>query len=254
MTEAAMRQGDIQWQSGCGPTALSASEVHVWKISLEQSPELIRAYEGILSSDERRRAEDPSLEKERECFSLCRGFLRMLLGRYGGIAPEAIRFQKGKQGKLILDPSFPDTDIEFTLSHSGRVALFALANGRRLGVDVEKIRATARLEEIARNLFSPAETEAIRGLPEDMRVNAFYACWTRKEAVTKALGGSIVELLDKVIVSTLPAGPAQLLQMPSGVADASAWRLHDLPVGEGYAAALCHEGHDAEVLLWESDE
>jgi len=248
-----MGQREIQWQGGSGPAGLSASEVHVWKISLEQSPELIRAYDGILSSDERSRAEGASLEKERECFSLCRGFLRMLLGRYGGIAPEAIRFQKGKQGKLILDPSFPDADIEFTLSHSGRVALFALARGRRLGVDVEKIRATARLEEIARNCFSPAETEAIRGLPEDMRVNAFYACWTRKDAAIKALGGSIVELMNKVIVSTLPAGPARLLQMPSGASDASGWRLHDLPVGEGYAAALCHEGHDAEVLLWEPD-
>lgn len=247
-----MRNIDRQWQSSSGPAALSESEVHVWRLSLDQGRRLIRRFEEVLSSEEKRRAEGSFLEMEKASFRLCRGFLRVLLGRFGGMAPEAIRFVKGKRGKLHLDASFRRTGIEFNLSHSGDVALVALSRERRLGVDVEQTRPSVALDEIRQRLFSPVEQEEIGALPEAARIDGFFACWTRKEAAIKALGGSIAELAAEVVVTAHPREPAQLRRMPSTESSADLWQLQDLPVGEGYAAALCYEGRSAEVFLWDA--
>jgi 4'-phosphopantetheinyl transferase len=246
-----MRASDFSWQSGCGPPSLSASEVHLWSLSLEQPPERIRVYLDILCSEEKRRAEGRHLRRDRDSFCFCRGYLRMLIGRYGGVAPAKVRFTTGDHGKLSLDPDFHELDIGFNVSHSGRIAMIALAKQRRLGVDVQRVRGAARIEEISRGFFSSLEDESIRALPEEMRVDAFYACWTRKEAAVKALGGSIAALSERVIVSADPGGPPQLLRMPSDLEENNEWRLHDLPVREGYAAALCYSGSPAEVFLWQ---
>jgi 4'-phosphopantetheinyl transferase len=133
------------------------------------------------------------------------------------------------------------------------LALIVLAIGRRLGVDIEKVGSGARIDLISRRFFSRQEDESIRALPEELKIAAFHACWTRKEAVVKALGGSITELSSRIIVSTAPREPAQILQMRSDGAD-SDWHLHDLPVDEGYVAALCYGGPPAAVSLWQPDE
>lgn len=249
-----VRASDFSWQSGCGPSSLSASEVHLWSLSLEQPPVRIQIFRDFLCSEEMRRADSHHFQRDRDSFCLCRGYLRMLLGRYGGVAPGEVRFRTGDHGKLSLDPDFHEQNIGFNVSHSGRIAMIALAKQRRLGVDVERVRGAARIDEISRSFFSSLEDESIRALPEEMRVYAFYACWTRKEAAVKALGGSIAALADRVIVSANPGGPAQLLRMPSDLDENTEWHLHDLPVSEGYAAALCYSGSQAAVFLWQPNE
>lgn len=169
------------------------------------------------------------------------------------MAPEAIRFVKGERGKLHLDASFRRTGLEFNVSHSGDMALVALSRERRLGVDVEQIRPTIALDEIRQRLFSSVEQEEVGALPEAARIDGFFACWTRKEAVIKALGGSIAEFAREVVVTAHPHEPARLRRMPSTESRADLWQLQDLPVGEGYAAALCYEGRSAEVFLWDAD-
>ncbi len=192
-------------------------------------------------------------ERDRDAFCICRGYLRLLLGRYEGLAPDRVQLTRGKYGKPALDPRIHPKHIEFNVSHSCRWALIALAKGRHLGVDIQKIDAAVDSDLIAQRFFSTQENESIRALPEEMKATAFYACWTRKEAVVKALGGSITRLSNEIIVSTAPHGPAQILQMPPGGAD-DGWHLYDLPVEDGYAAALCYEGHLADVFLWQPDE
>jgi len=248
---AVMREGKLLRQSGPGPAALSGSEVHLWKISLDQAPKLSLTLREVLSPDEKRGIEGFHFERDKASFCMCRGFLRTLLGRYIDTAPDEIRFQTGKYGKLSLDPFYHKEEIEFNVSHSGKMALLALAKNRRLGVDVEKVRSAARIDDISRAFFSPQEDESIRALPDLMRVAAFYACWTRKEAAVKALGASLMELSGEVIVSTPPGEPARLLRLPREHGEPGAWHLHDLPVGQGYAAALCYEGSSAATFLWE---
>jgi 4'-phosphopantetheinyl transferase len=245
-------EAEFSWRSGFGPDSLSASEVHLWKISLEQTPERIQAFREMLSAGERMQCEGLHFERDKDAFCICRGCLRLLLGRYEGLPPERVRLACGTYGKPALDPLIHPSDIEFNISHSGLLALIALARGRRLGVDIQKIDAAVDSDLIAQRFFSTQENESIRALPEEMKAAAFYACWTRKEAAIKALGGSIMGLSGEIIVSTAPRGPAQILQMPSNGAD-DRWHLQDLPVGDAYAAALCYEGPLADVRLWQPD-
>jgi 4'-phosphopantetheinyl transferase len=248
----AVDETELSWRSGSGPDSLSTSEVHLWLVSLEQTHERIQAFREVLSAGERLKGKRLHFERDRDAFCICRGYLRTLLGRYGGLAPERVRLTRGTYGKPALDPRIHPKDIEFNVSHSGRWALIALAKGRRLGVDIQKIDAAVDRDLIAQRFFSTQENESIRAFPEEMRTAAFYACWTRKEAAVKALGGSITRLSDEIIVSTAPRGPLQILQMPSSGPD-DGWHLQDLPVGDGYAAALCYERPLADVFLWLPD-
>jgi 4'-phosphopantetheinyl transferase len=241
------------WRNGSGPAALSASAIHIWKISLEQAPDRVQAFHELLAAGERSKCERLRLRRDRDAFCICRGGLRLLLGRYAGLAPERVRLRPGRYGKPGLDPRLRPRDIELNVSHSGRWALIALAEGRQLGVDIQEIDAPVDSDLIARRFFSAQENEAIRAFAEGMKTAAFYACWTRKEAAVKALGESITRLSREVVVSADPRGPARILQLPAG-GTGRGWHLHDLPVEQGYAAALCYRGPKAEIFLWQPDE
>jgi phosphopantetheinyl transferase len=102
--------------------------------------------------------------------------------------PRAVEFVETKYGKPRLAPVHEAADVEFNLSHSGIIALFAFTRGRAVGVNVELIREVPDVDDLAECFFSVTETALLRALPVDRRSLAFLACWTRKEAFIKALG------------------------------------------------------------------
>ena len=219
-----MPASQLEWTNAPGPETLPDGEVHVWRTSARTGGQKID--------------------------DLAHRFLRVLLGRYTGTAPGDIRFRSGRYGKLFLDGRSGASGLQFNLSHSGTTALIVLAFGKRVGVDVERVRAAARIDDIMAEFFSQEEAARIRALTGASRIEAFYSCWTRKEAAVKALGGSIMLLADKVIVSGPREHDARLLQIPSDLGSPGEWRLLDLPVPAGSAAALCHEAPAAPVRLW----
>ncbi|TMJ89380.1 MAG: 4'-phosphopantetheinyl transferase superfamily protein [Alphaproteobacteria bacterium] len=81
-----------------------------------------------------------------------------------------------------------DSDIQFSLSHCRDVALIAFTRGVPVGVDVEHVRPLADWKRIAARYLHPGERMELMALSEDERLTAFFRCWTRKEAVAKALG------------------------------------------------------------------
>ncbi|MGA2762719.1 MAG: hypothetical protein ABSG17_05090 [Spirochaetia bacterium] len=149
--------------------------------------------------------------------------LLILVGRYMAVAPGDLQFVIGEYGKPALDPLRHVSAIEFNVSHSHGLGLIALAKNRLVGIDIEKHRGNAGVEAVGRDFLR---------LPADAGAVDFYAAWTRREAGVKARGGSIV----------LSRG------VPPG-ADGE-WQLIDLAVGDGFSAALCYSGTEAEVFLW----
>jgi 4'-phosphopantetheinyl transferase len=128
----------------------------------------------------------------------------------------------------------------------------ALAKGLELGADVERINVEFATEDIARRFFSAMEVQTLCALPSGERGQAFFSCWTRKEAYIKALGGGLSVPLDSFAVAFAPGIPPALLQVQASPAEVERWSMYNIEPGEGYKAALVVEGqgHRLQHRRW----
>jgi 4'-phosphopantetheinyl transferase len=236
----------VTWSEPPESLSLATGEVHVWRVELEQPEHLLEKFRKTLDQYELDRASRFHFEKHRRHFTVGRGVLRQLLSQYLGTNPEAIRISYGAYGKPALSGEHEDSRLRFNMSHSHEVALFAFAEDRELGVDVEHIRSDFASEEVARRFFSRREVETFNALPQHDQVAGFFKCWTRKEAFIKVIGLGMSQPLDKFDVTL--EQPAALLWVSGD--DASRWSLYDLEVGDGYAGALAVEGQVSSIRRW----
>ncbi len=125
------------------------------------------------------------------------------------------------------------------MAHSGDVFLYAVSLGRTVGVDVERKKEGLDVEAIARRYFAPEEARRLlEQAPPEERVPNFYRCWTRKEAYLKARGTGLTTRLDAFEVTFLPDVPPALLRTEVDGEDPTVWQIFDVPVPDGYVAAL----------------
>lgn len=241
------------WREQHGVLCLHRDEVHVWRASLDITSSRFHQLRGLLADDEMERADRFRFEKDRLHFMAARGFLRTLIGRYSGIRPELVRFKYGPYGKPALSSEDPSS-LCLNISHSRSVALFAFTLGRDIGVDIEFMRSGISADDIAGRFFSPEEKTALDSLPPDIKLKAFYSCWSRKEAFLKANGKGLSYGLDRVEVSVDPKEAAGFLRINGSETDASLWTLCDLPAPHGYSAALALKGRDLDIKLYQLPE
>jgi 4'-phosphopantetheinyl transferase len=224
--------------------ALSSDDVQILYASLEQPATLVCQLAQVLSDDERGRAERFHFERDMRRFTVSHGLLRIILGRYLGVEPGRLCFHYGTHGKPYLSPRSVHLPLQFNLSHSHELVLYALTLDRQIGVDVEYVRPIQDMEQIAARFFSPPEYAALCSLPESQKLEAFFNCWTRKEAYIKAIGDGLVHPLDRFQVSLAPGEPARLLSVEGAPEEAERWVLRSLTPVHGYIAALAVEGSD----------
>jgi 4'-phosphopantetheinyl transferase len=243
-------QGACGWCAPVRSLALGAADVHVWRAALADETADMQQLGELLSADEKERAERFRFQLDRERFLMARGILRIILSRYLNQKPQALRFTYNRFGKPALESAGADA-LHFNLSHSDGLALYAVTRRRELGIDVERIRSERAHKQIAERFFSPHEVAALRGLPRSVQAQAFFNCWTRKEAYIKATGRGLGSALHRFSVSLAPDEPAALLQTPNDEGEASRWSLCALNAGTGYATALAVEGHDWRLSCWQ---
>jgi len=239
------------WRCPPPSLALPPSEVHVWRATLDLDPIELERMQATLTSDERARAARFRFSKDQQHFVAARGILRMILARYLNRAPAQFEFRYGPAGKPELAPGGDAEGLRFNLSHSRGLALYALTRGHEIGVDVEGVRADFAWEEIASRFFAPREVEALRLVPGPSRAEAFFHCWTRKEAFVKAGGKGLALPLDQFEVSLAPGEPARLLRTTGDPQEASQWSLQELEPAPGYLAAIAVRAPKWELKLWE---
>ncbi len=221
---------------------LPAHELHLWLFSLDVPPEPIRDLASLLCVEELQRAARFVFERDRSRFVAGRAVLRTLLGRYAGVAPANVEFKIGEQGKPAISSPLLNPSIEFNLSHSAGWGLLGLARGRAVGVDIEAHREMSDAEQVAQSHFSPAETREFLAAPAGERTEAFFACWTRKEAYVKAVGRGLAMQLDRFEVSFRAGDAPRLRSICGSTAAASAWTLWNCDVGAGMSAAVVVHG------------
>ncbi|HMQ35120.1 MAG TPA: 4'-phosphopantetheinyl transferase superfamily protein [Chloroflexaceae bacterium] len=234
------------WASPPTPLVLGPGELHVWRVVLAVEAVAARRLAEWLSPDERERAARFAFAGDRERFVVARGALRALLGAYLGLPPAALRFAYSRHGKPSLDG--PAAPLAFNLAHAGELALVVVARGRRVGVDVERVRDDFAYAPLLPDIFSPRERRAIAELPEERRRRAFFEGWARKEAYLKARGDGLSVPPSQVEVAMAPGERAPLRLPPDDAG--GPWALAPLDAGDGYAAAVVVEGEPALLRLF----
>lgn len=161
-----------------------------------------------------------------------RGSLRFLLALHLDLAPEKVPILRGERGRPQLHGI---GGIDFNVSHTANVALFAIATSNRVGVDIEHAARVINAPGIARKFLTQEERDALAPLSEEQIRAQVLRLWTCKEAMSKATGDALSAPFAKMRVETTPtlalgAGPAPY--------HPERWRLSALAAPQGYIATL----------------
>jgi len=240
----------VSWHVPDADLALDGDAVHVWRADSDCPGSRLEDLRKTLSADELARAERFYLPRDRDRFIARRSVLRAILGRYIAIDPSLMQFEYGTGRKPALAARHHRAQLRFNVSHSAGLVLYAITRSRDIGVDVERIEPAIAAERIPEQFFSPREVAELRSLPVDVQPEAFFTCWTRKEAYVKAKGLGLALRLDRFDVSLSPGKPAALLRTADDAHEASRWSMRALAPAAGYAGALVVEGHAWQLSCW----
>ena len=207
------------------PCVLAPDQVHIWLARLDPETEQSWCHRiAATTSDERDRASRFRRPGDGERYLAAHGALRLLLGRYLTCDPLTLRFAVSTNGKPFLETR----NLQFNLSHSGDLAFIAVAQSRQVGADIEQVRPMPDLQAVAARVCTPGELDRLGGLAESERERAFFAMWTRKEALAKATGEGIGAIA-RDARDALTGGDGR-------------WTVAELNDVPGYAACVAAEG------------
>jgi 4'-phosphopantetheinyl transferase len=221
--------------------------VHVWRVTLDSKATRLRRLERHLSADERARAARFRFDRDRSYFIAARGLLREIVSLYLNTLPNQLSFRYGAHGKPhLVQEGY--SDLRLNVSHSSGTALFAVTQGREVGVDIEHISPDIPVEKLAETVFSAPEKHALSGLDGNSERAAFFRFWTRKEAYIKADGRGVSLPLERIDVSSSEDRVATLDEATGAWRTCERWMLWTFGVGQDHAAALAAEGQDWHLV------
>lgn len=245
-----MLQQNILWKPRPADLVLSKDDIHVFCASLDQPAPRIQQLAQSLSADERIRADRFYFEQDQKRFTVGRGLLRTILSSYLGIEPSQLQFCYGRRGKPALAATAGGSKLSFNLSHSQGLALYAVTRDREIGIDIEHVRPMAEAEQIAERFFCVQENAVFRALPPNQKQEAFFNCWTRKEAYLKAIGDGLARPLDQIEVTLAPGETVRLLSIEGDPQEASRWSIQQLIPASGYVGAIIVEEPHGWISCW----
>lgn len=232
------------WQERPSTTHLPNDQVHVWAVNLDQTSHERDAFWQTFTEEEQNRAERFYFEHDKFHFIVARGVLRQLLASYLDILPGDVTFAYGHNGKPELARGHHSNGriLQFNLSHTRGMGLIGVSWNRMLGVDIERVRPLEDGPNIAKRFFSKWEVEQFFALPEALYPQAFFNCWTRKEAFIKAIGDGLTYPLANFDVTLQPGQEVKLIRVEGSRKKAEKWRLISLEPADGYVGAVIAEG------------
>lgn len=224
------------WKPASAPPPLAAGINHIWRISLTGTPDEVQAARALLSNDELARADRFIFEKHRHRFTLGRAALRQILSGYVGQPAARLVFEYEGLGKPRLAGQQRGEGLCFNFSNSHELALLAVTEDVEVGIDLEWHRDLLDMMGLAKRFFCAAEINTLDQLDAEERREAFFRCWTRKEAFLKAVGKGLTFPLDRVEVSCRADDSAEIRMIDHQPADE--WTVDHLRPGEGYVGAV----------------
>ena len=237
---------ESNWNTSSQVFELARSHVDLWRLQLNPPERYCGLLRQVLNADEIARADRFHFDRDRRRFIAARAQLRMILGRYLVRDPQAITFSYGPRSKPHIAES-----VGFNLSHSDDLAVVTVAHARSVGVDIEAIRTMKERDRIAGRFFSARENAALLSIPDSERTEAFFRCWTLKEAYVKATGDGLAQPTESFEVTFGRGEQTELLRVDGKPEEASRWKLIEFSPAPNFVGALAVEGHDWELRRFE---
>lgn len=199
---------------GPGCVQVGLADVRDWRAWLDEAGTW-------LDSAERARASRQRLPHERDARTLAYAMHRLFLARALGCTAAEVPLYRDERGRprLVGDRAWT------SLSHADGWLAFAAApaGAGPVGVDIEPVSRSGRMDEIATELCHPDEWRRLSSRPASGRASALLDTWVRKEAVLKAVGvGLAVPMASFVAARAAPVcvpgfcGRWQVLRLDAG--------------------------------------
>jgi 4'-phosphopantetheinyl transferase len=222
--------------------SIAVPRVDTWVVRLDEPQAAVSSYP--LSADEIERAAQFVFDLHRRRYVNCRRALRSILSTYVGVPPERLVFAYGERGKPALAGGSP---WHFNVSHSEDLALVAVTTAGPVGVDVESIDRDVDIEGLGERFFSMDECADLFALTAEARREAFFNCWTRKEAYIKAIGDGLACPLDSFAVTIRPHDRPAMRWIHGD--EARDWCLRAATPRPRFAAAVAVRCADFALLM-----
>ncbi len=217
--------------------------------NLDQPQDIVDHYEALLSAQELEKAYRFVFPEHQRRYIVARGRLREILAEYTGESPTDITFEYGEHGKPTLANN--QETLYFNVSHSEEMAIYAINKTCELGVDIEHIKREVDLISVAERYFTENESQKILFQQGFDQTISFFNCWTRKEAILKALGQGLSFPLKDCEITVLPNEPAQVIQVEGHSDAAKQWSIHSFTPAENFIVAVVVMGACEEFTVIE---
>ncbi len=222
-------------------------EIHIYYLCEDSRYNYNNSFINNLSDDEINKINRFIFEKDRITHTISKGTLRYIMSGYLNLKPEEIIFNQNEYGKPFISEDQNPEKIQFNLSHSGDMIIYAISKGRNIGIDIQEIKDSDSVTDIVDHYFSETEKAAFRSLPDEQKLKGFHSCWARKEAYIKALGLGLSYPLNSFSVPVTPVYTSAVIYDDSG----TAYSVTDIIISPGYTAAVAVKGSDAELQYFE---
>ncbi|HYG24327.1 MAG TPA: 4'-phosphopantetheinyl transferase superfamily protein [Verrucomicrobiae bacterium] len=233
-----MNSSELLWPELSATADLPPGVVRVWASPLSVTEDFRNRLLGVLSPEERLRAERFRFDRHRHRFLAGRGILRTLLGGQLQCNAADLQFALSPKGKPALGGPFENSGLHFNVAHAVDLLLVAITRLGPVGVDVEPLRELKDAGDLVKRFFSPRESERFHALRREEQPAAFFNLWTRKEAWLKATGEGIAGGLDRVEVTFEAGEPARVISIAGDVELATCWTLEALQPAVEWAGAV----------------
>lgn len=206
--------------------SLDPRRPRVWVLDTTEPRFDLLADAGLVSKEERDRAEILSVALVARQQIARRTAVRLVLGRYHSCDPAELQIVTAPGGKPVLLPAEPlGSTVAFSTGHSGDLFCIAVGTATSLGLDLELLRRVTRTQAIADRWFGDAEGAFLRECSEDDADAEFMRLWTAKEALAKRHGAGLRLMRGREGELDIEAAAARRM-------------LHFFSPQVGYAAAL----------------
>lgn len=227
-------------QSFALPTAprvltIGAGELHLWRVALDRPHESADFLHKRLSEEEQLRAGRFISDQQAARYVITHAALRNILARYLKLAESEIQFGQDSFGKPRL---LTGNSLTFNLTHSGDLAVVAVAVGFEVGVDIEKLRLVSSFPRMVERCLSEIERKEISRLAADDCQHVFLRLWTHKEAYLKTVGVGLRQPLDQVTIDLCSPDARKVVNHFDLFPQTPTIRLMELNPCDGYVGAV----------------